>query len=141
MEYRNFRKITGTKLYRGSKPDILSHEQLKKLEHLGIKNIIDLRSPLEISGTAVGLLVDHKYKPFVLSEQKQQQQQQPEFREMKSKHNVEYKHLGEYSVLKWKLLTSAGNFWKLSHFLLNHEKCVKRRAHFWPGFRQRHSIY
>ena len=113
MEYRNFRKITGTKLYRGSKPDILSHEQLKKLEHLGIKNIIDLRSPLEISGTAVGLLVDHLYKPLVLSGQKQQQ---PEFREMKSKHNVEYKHLGEYSILKWKLLTSAGHFWEAIPF-------------------------
>ena len=96
MDYRNFRKITGTKLYRGSKPDILSHQQLEKLEHLSIKNIIDLRSPLEISGTAVSLLVDHKYKPFVLSGQKRQQ---PEFREMKSKHKVEYKHLGEYSVL------------------------------------------
>ena len=99
MDYRNFRKITGTKLYRGSKPDILSHQQLEKLEHLGIKNIIDLRSPLEISGSAVGLLVDHKYKPFVLSRQKQQQQQQPEFREMKNKHKEEHKHLGEYSVL------------------------------------------
>ena len=96
MEYRNFRKITGTKLYRGSKPDILSHEQLEKLEHLDIKNIIDLRSPLEISGTAVGLLVDHLYKPLVLSGQKQQQ---PEFTEMKNEQKEEYKYLGEYSVL------------------------------------------
>ena len=97
MDYRNFRKITGTKLYRGSKPDVLSHEQMEKLEHLGIKSIIDLRSPLEISGTAVGLPVDHKYKPFVLSGQKQQQ---PEFTEMKNKHRDECKHLGEYFIIK-----------------------------------------
>ena len=113
MDYRNFRKITGTKLYRGSKPDILSHQQLEKLEHLGIKNIIDLRSPLEISGATGGLLVDHKYKPFVLTGQKQQQ---PEFIEMKNKHKDEYKYLGECSILKWKLLTSAGHFWEAIPF-------------------------
>ena len=48
MVYNNFRRIPGTKLYRGSKPDDLDEKEKDKLEQeYGIKCIIDLRSPRE----------------------------------------------------------------------------------------------
>ena len=48
MVYNNFRRIPGTKLYRGSKPDDLDEKEKDKLkEEYGIKCIIDLRSPRE----------------------------------------------------------------------------------------------
>ena len=48
MDYANFRKIPGTKLYRASRPDELNHNQRQILEQeYGIKCIIDLRSPRE----------------------------------------------------------------------------------------------
>ena len=48
MDYPNFRRIPGTKLYRGSKPDDLDEKEKDKLEQeYGIKCIIDLRSPRE----------------------------------------------------------------------------------------------
>ena len=46
MVYNNFRRIPGTKLYRGSKPDDLDEKEKDKLEQeYRIKCIIDLRSP------------------------------------------------------------------------------------------------
>ena len=48
MVYNNFRRIPGTKLYRGSKPDNLDEKEKDKLEQeYGIKRVIDLRSPTE----------------------------------------------------------------------------------------------
>ena len=48
MVYNNFRRIPGTKLYRGSKPDHLDEKEKDKLEQeYGIECIIDLRSPRE----------------------------------------------------------------------------------------------
>ena len=48
MVYNNFRRIPGTKLYRGSNPDDLDEKEKDKLEEeYGIKCIIDLRSPRE----------------------------------------------------------------------------------------------
>ena len=48
MVYNNFRRIPGTKLYRGSKPDDLDEKEKDKLEkEYGIKCVIDLRSPRE----------------------------------------------------------------------------------------------
>ena len=48
MDYPNFRRLPGTKLYRGSKPDDLDEKEKEKLEQeYGIKCIVDLRSPRE----------------------------------------------------------------------------------------------
>ena len=48
MVYNNFRRIPGTKLYRGSKPDDLDEKEKDKLEQeYEIKCVIDLRSPKE----------------------------------------------------------------------------------------------
>ena len=52
MDYPNFRRIPGTKLYSGSKPDDLDEKEKDKLEkEYGIKCIIDLRSPRECKHT------------------------------------------------------------------------------------------
>ena len=52
MDYPNFRRIPGTKLYRGSKPDDLDEKEKDKLEEeYGIKCIVDLRSPRECKRT------------------------------------------------------------------------------------------
>ena len=52
MDYPNFRRIPGTKLYRGSKLDDLDEKEKDKLEQeYGIKCVIDLRSPRECKRT------------------------------------------------------------------------------------------
>ncbi len=68
MDYINFRQIEGTRLYRGSRPDILSTYQIESLKNLGIKCIIDLRSPLEVRKAVGSQPVDHFYKPMVIEQ-------------------------------------------------------------------------
>ncbi len=66
MDYINFRQIEGTRLYRASRPDILPTDQIESLKSLGIKCIIDLRSPLEVRGAVGSLPVDNLYQPMVI---------------------------------------------------------------------------
>ncbi len=66
MDYINFRQIEGTMLYRASRPDILPTNQIESLKNLGVKCIIDLRSPLEVKGVVGNLPVDHLYQPMVI---------------------------------------------------------------------------
>ena len=97
MDYRNFRTVAGTTLYRGSKPDVLRYEQLEHLGNLGIKCIIDLRSPLEATGSAVNLPVDHKYQAFRLTDAKKSESK---FTEWKTKKNTEHKFIGRLYLWK-----------------------------------------
>ncbi len=91
--YLNFRKITGTNLYRGSKSDNLGEADVENLERLGIKCLIDLRSPLEVGCAGIDAAVNHKFQPLELRGEKNSEF---EFTEIKTKLKPSEKFAGEH---------------------------------------------
>ncbi len=62
----NFRRIKGTSVFRSSCPDNLTIPEIAGLKDLGIKSIIDFRSPGSFEGSVCAVKKVDEYYRYVL---------------------------------------------------------------------------